>query len=186
MLRSLIVVAVLTLCADAAATPPAAGRVQGADTANTAATGNPVAVGMTDAGGKVQRVSATNPLPVVGTVTATPSGTALVNPAPQTAMVVTEQCVTNVGGGTTVSIPANTILLQLQNLGPNPVTCTFSGTTPVANTTGWLLGGYGAGATDVPDQTPALPMKSSTVTLKCIAKTAAQSTGACLQMLSWQ
>jgi hypothetical protein len=118
-------------------------------------------------------------------------GTQLVANSPQTGITgPTAQCVTNAAGGTTIAIPALTRILSLQNLGPNPVSCTFDGTTPVFGTTGWLLAAYAAG--NPPDSTGGVPMKSSTVTLKCIASTAAQASGVpdashgCLQMMTWQ
>lgn len=225
--------------------------VQGPQPGNTTLVTNPMPVGMKDAGGKVQAVSASNPLPVSGTITATTGGLTdtqlratavpvsgtvsvgggaaagaaptlppvmvsgsdygsgcsggackqtvktdatgnlymlqgstapyLVNPAPQTGMACTEQCVTNSAGGTTISVPANSVVMWLKNLGPNPATCTYSGATPVALTTGDTLTGWGAGATDPIDSTPQMPIKASTITLKCIAATAAQSSGHCLQ-----
>lgn len=87
----------------------------------------------------------------------------------------TSECtVTNSAGGTTC--PATALAqrkaVEVQNLGPNPIFCTVDGSSPVVNKARRIdaLGSTAAPAWSL-DVGPA-------IAIKCIASTAAQSTGA--------
>ena len=90
-----------------------------------------------------------------------------------------ECCATDSTGGTTCSaLPANTSWLAAENRGPNYVVCTWNGTTPTLSI-GKRLAGIGGATTDPADGFGPIPV-TTTASLKCIAATAAQSTGACV------
>lgn len=86
----------------------------------------------------------------------------------------TEVAVTNAAGGSTVPAAAlaGRKAIEIQNLGPNPIYCTVDGTSPVVAKARRIdaLGSTAAPAWSL-DIGPG-------VIVKCIAATAAQSTGA--------
>lgn len=82
-----------------------------------------------------------------------------------------EVCVTNAAGGTSIVSFAARRSVLLQNVGPNPIFCTFDGQNPTTALGARLL----SGETLAADVGPAL-------TIKCIAATAAQVTPACTQV----
>jgi hypothetical protein len=93
-----------------------------------------------------------------------------VNIAAQVGGKTTEVAVTNSAGGTAVpaSALANRRAIEIQNNGPNTIYCTVDGTAPLVGSNGrWIV----AGAAWSLDAGP-------NVTIKCIASTAAQVTGA--------
>lgn len=86
----------------------------------------------------------------------------------------TEWVVTNAAGGSSFTIGlGGRRAVEFQNLGPNAIYCTVGGETPLA--TGALGRKIDAGATWSLSA-------SSAVTLRCIAATAAQVTGAATQV----
>ncbi len=85
-----------------------------------------------------------------------------------------EWLVTNAAGGSTLTNFAARRSLVLQNLGPNAIYCTFDGQAPL--TTGALGYKIDAGASFSAAIGP-------TVTVRCIAATAAQVTTAATQVL---
>lgn len=124
----------------------------------------------------------TTPQPVTGPVTNTELRAAPVSVSMSATVGAanSEQCVTSNAGGTTVSVPAGTRTFELQNLGPNPAFCTLDGQAPVANTLGHRLAGLTSGVDKVADAW-VVDINAAVLTLKCIAATAAQTTGGCLQ-----
>ncbi len=84
-----------------------------------------------------------------------------------------EVCVTNAAGGTTISAFAGRKAVELQNLGPNSIFCTVDGQSPLST---------GALGRRILSGDPWSLDAGSNVTLKCIAATAAQVTGACTQV----
>ena len=85
-----------------------------------------------------------------------------------------EWLVTNAAGGSTLTNFASRRSLVLQNLGPNAIYCTFDGQAPLA--TGALGYKIDAGSSFSAAVGP-------TVTVNCIAATAAQVTTAATQVL---
>jgi hypothetical protein len=81
-----------------------------------------------------------------------------------------EVCVTNAAGGTTITNLASRKAIELQNLGPNPIYCTVDGGAPLAT------GAHGRKI--AADSVWSLDAGAS-ITIKCIAATAAQVTAAC-------
>lgn len=105
----------------------------------------------------------------------------LVNVAARTAARNQEWCVTNGAGGSTLTSLAGRKGVALQNLGPNPIYCTADGQSPVATTLGWRIGP----ASEAPGNTWSADLGPSN-TVKCIAATALQATGACTQVIEVQ
>lgn len=85
-----------------------------------------------------------------------------------------EWTVTNAAGGSTLTNLSFRRALLLQNLGPNAIYCTFDGQNPLA--TGALGFKIDSGATFS-------AAAADTVTVKCIAATAAQVTTAATQVV---
>ena len=88
-----------------------------------------------------------------------------------------EWLVTNAAGGSTLANLAGRRAILLQNLGPNAIYCTFDGQNPLA--TGALGYKLDPGGT-------LSAAAYSTVTVKCIAATAAQVTTAATQVVELQ
>ena len=89
-----------------------------------------------------------------------------------------EWIVTNSAGGSTFATLSGRSAVELQNLGPNAIYCTvgpYNGTTATPLATGALGRKIDAGATWS-------LQASGSVTLRCIAATAAQVTGAATQV----
>ena len=91
-----------------------------------------------------------------------------------------EQCVTNSAGGTTITVPASARSFELQNLGPNHVSCTIDGSTPTASL-GRRIAGLGSGESTAADAWAVDCSVGACPTVKCLASVAAQVTGACVQ-----
>ncbi len=87
----------------------------------------------------------------------------------------TEVCVTNSAGGTIVPTTAFALrkAMELQNLGPNSIFCTVDGQAPLST---------GALGRRILSGDPWSLDAGANITVKCIAATAAQVTGACTQV----
>lgn len=109
-------------------------------------------------------------------------GNQTVNTSAKAGAVNSEQCVTNAAGGTAITLPASARSFALQNQGPNHVSCTLDGTLPTA-TVGWRIAGLAAGESSVADSLPVDCTAKACPVVTCIAGTAAQSTGACLNLV---
>lgn len=80
-----------------------------------------------------------------------------------------EWVVTNAAGGSTLTNLSERRAIEIQNLGPNAIYCTVDGSAPVATTNGRMVAATsGTWALDV----------GASVTIRCIAATAAQVSGA--------
>lgn len=80
---------------------------------------------------------------------------------------------------TSYSVPLGASIVCLTNMGPNPITYTLDGTVPVSKTRGDVITGYDTSASGSIDKM-CLPISATTQhTLKVIAATALQTTGAC-------
>ena len=109
-------------------------------------------------------------VPVLAAAQGTEYYESKVNTAARLAGDTAEVCVTNSAGGTTVTRLAGAKALELQNLGPNSIFCTVDGGAPTAdNKHGRKVAADAAWSIDV----------GPNITVKCIAATAAQVTGAC-------
>ena len=133
----------------------------------------------------------------VGAVYGPDGGPVLTNPSAQVGSTHVELCAaTNYDAGqyfdggtgvySTYAVPTGTRAMLVSNEGPNSCRLTIDGQTPVVTKLGIRIAGIASGESSVSDRVAIDCAPPACSTLKVLAKTADQATGACLQVSTLQ